>query len=146
MAGLVCLSLAVTLYSSYTLRPTSEPRKVKEGFCPICGKELSRTGECVNCLAMQARDPLKRNASRPATGTDYFLVGLLLFLIAGSAVLLLRQVRVNRGVNTRKPSLYTRCPKCKRRLRYSTTKIGKEILCPTCRYAMVAPWVRGVQA
>jgi hypothetical protein len=147
LCGLLGLSLAVAVYNSYTLRQSDEPRKVKEGFCPDCGRELpAMGGECINCKTMKLRDPLARpaGARRSLNGADYFLLGLLLFLIIGGGILTFRRVKSTARAKADPRSLYTRCPKCKRRLRYSPLKMGKEILCPTCRYALMAPWREGV--
>jgi hypothetical protein len=149
--GIVLVSGAITLFTSMlapdrtesavSSRDSSAP---KEGFCPDCGKELPARiiDGCPFCKA-QKDAAAKKGGSGPRgrklTGSEYFILGMVLFLLLGGGFLILRSVKFPFRRRANQPKFYSRCPKCKRRLRYSQRQAGKEGLCPSCRYTMTLP-------
>lgn len=144
LGGLLCLSLGITLYTNLTTEDTTRPAAVDDKHCPECGRELPSTGgECAFCKMQRAADiAAGKRGERPGrrwTGTHYFILFLITFLTVGGGYLILRSVKPHLRYRTEAPPLLTRCLKCKRKIRYAPSQVGRNVLCPSCKWSMTLP-------
>ncbi len=143
LGGLLLVSGAITLYTSMTTQDRIGGKKVVDDTrCPDCGKELPRVGgECGFCKVQALKEGKgkggKEAGPRVYTRTDFVIFGCILFLMVGGGYLILRSTGFKfRRRKRDEPSFYTRCPKCKRKVRYAASQVGRTVLCPTCRWSM----------
>jgi hypothetical protein len=113
--------------------PPGEERKL----CPDCGKELPSGGECPYCL-LQKREKSggKAQTAEPTSRLGRYLawslVGFTVLLGAVHLALIARQRR--RDLRSEEDEqLKTKCPYCKRRVRFPAHLAGTSGSCPTCK-------------
>ncbi len=103
--------------------------------CPECGRELPNSGECPYCMFKKKR---KADGSEevPVSRTGRFLAWSLIGITGALGAFhlgrLLRQHRRAAGADG-EPQLKTRCPHCKRRVRFAARLADRYGFCPTCR-------------
>src|SRR5262249_8612175 len=103
--------------------------------CPDCGRELSYTGECFYCLitkraagkvaSPEPKPSLRRNVARTTIG-----VTVALRAIHGRRYLIGRYRSLR---STARKYARTRCPYCRRKLRFAAHRAGASGACPGCR-------------
>jgi hypothetical protein len=141
---MILVSLGLLVYTSMTTQDKIGASKAQDDtHCPDCGREMPRgsVGECPFCKLAQSRGE-KGKGEKSARGgrfttTNYVIFGCILFLAFGGGYLMWRSTAQYRKGRKREVATYrTRCPKCKRRVRYTASQIGRTVLCPTCRYTL----------
>jgi uncharacterized paraquat-inducible protein A len=142
--GMIVVAVGLMIYTStMTQDRIGTNRPVEEGKCPDCGKEISSRmgGECPYCKMTQAREGKpKSGPAQRFTRTHAVLLALIVFLLFGGGYLLIRSGTFKfRRRKPSEPTYHTRCPHCKRRIRYFASQVGRQVLCPTCRWALTAP-------
>ncbi len=144
MLGMSMIAVAVGLliYTSAVSQDRAGPAKqVEEGRCPNCNRVMPRSagGECPFCKLSGAQGG-KGTEARGGTGTDFVLFFLIVFLAAGGGYLIVRSTGSKFWRRKRdEPAYHTRCPQCKRKVRYLATQVGRPVLCPTCRWTLTPP-------
>jgi DNA-directed RNA polymerase subunit RPC12/RpoP len=148
--GMIAVSVGLLIYSSaMTQNRIGSARPVEEGRCPECGREIPRSmgGECPYCKMLQGgggKGAGKATEVRRFTPTDGVLLFLMVFLAGGGGYLLYRSSgRKVRRPKPEEPTFYLHCPNCKRKVRYSASQVGRDVLCPTCRHTLSLPVPRG---
>jgi Zn finger protein HypA/HybF involved in hydrogenase expression len=140
--GMIAVALGLLVYSSaVTQDRIAASKAVDENHCPDCGRELPKgaAGECPFCKMLQVGAGKGPGAAtgRRFTRTDYVLFFLIVFLACGGGYLIFRSTDFkSRRKKREEPAYYTRCPHCKRKVRYVASQVGRIVLCPTCRYTL----------
>ncbi len=104
--------------------------------CPDCGRELPATGECPYCLLQKKAKNGGKDVDVPVSRFGRFLawslVAVTVSLGGAYAAVLVRQHR--RSVAPPEEfQLKTRCPRCKRRVKFAAHLEGRYGTCPTCK-------------
>ncbi len=148
--GMVAVALGLLVYSSVVTRDRiGAGRPTDDTHCPDCGRELPRNagGDCPFCKMLEAKGgaaPGSGTAARRLTRTDYVLFFLIVFLAGGGGYLIFRSRDFkNRRKKREEPPFYTRCPQCKRKIRYVASQVGRIVLCPACRCTLSLTGSRG---
>lgn len=125
----------------YYLRPKTSAKSSEFRFmhCDLCGAELVYNpklagSRCPRCQPpkigklIPTTESIGAGGSNPWRRVNIFLSFEAVFLL-GAIVYLLYNPPKPREPNY----LYTRCPKCKRRLKYPQERAGGEGRCPACK-------------
>jgi hypothetical protein len=140
--GMIAVAVGLLIYSSAVSQTRVGPAKpMEEGRCPDCGRDIpSRAGgECPFCKLTQAKGG-KGTEGREFTRTDYVLFFLIVFLAGGGGYLIVRSTGHKfRRRKRNAPTFHTRCPHCKRKVRYFADQAGRPVLCPTCHWTLTPP-------
>lgn len=124
------------------LAPSSEKQAVvREGYCPECGKELTRGGTCPTCFVQKTKEKAKaagpsfwRDLSPKAKWAIFSGATLLNVLLIYCAWM----PRFKRKRDEYAPHRF-RCPKCRRKFKYADSKIGVSAVCTGCHESFVFP-------
>jgi hypothetical protein len=144
--AVVCL-LGLGGFIYLTFRP-ADKRPVVKGYCPDCGMELPKgeLAECPFCkLAAVAANAKKPNeAPRKSwqqvsiAGKIAIFAGICLLAAVVAAWDRLAKFR-RRGLSEDGQFYHFRCCRCKRKLRYEISKVGRMGACPACNQRCIFP-------
>jgi hypothetical protein len=142
-AGMICLSLGLLLFSQLITTDRTEAVVKDDTHCPNCGRMLPNGagGECPFCKLTKGPLGAKKDAETARgrwTNTDFVVLGCVGFLAAGGAFLLSRSFKF-KWIRRTGPTFVTRCPKCKRKVRYFRQQAGRRVLCPACMWELTLP-------
>jgi DNA-directed RNA polymerase subunit RPC12/RpoP len=142
--ALILIAIVLLLCQGGDDRPTASA--LGENRCPDCGRTLPKAsgGVCPFCKLLRVAEgkPADKEVHTVWTATDYFLIGMVLFLFAGGGYLIARSVkRVIPKRLVSGPIYLYRCPWCKRKMRFTERQAGNEGVCPNCKHALVLPYI-----
>jgi hypothetical protein len=104
--------------------------------CPECGRELPNGGECPFCLMKKREKAGGKEDSTPVPRLGRYLawtlVGFTVILGAVHLGIYWRALRRATGPAAQE-QFKTRCPYCKRRVRFTARLSGTYGSCPTCK-------------
>ena len=143
--AVVCL-LALGWLAYQVFRPANKLPVVK-GYCPDCGMELPRGAtECPFCKLAAVAANAQKGKEPPRKGVQDIgvpaKVGIFVGICCLAAVVAVwdKVPRFRRRGSSDDGLFYHfRCSRCKRKLRYEISKVGKMGACPACNQRCFFP-------
>jgi hypothetical protein len=144
LGGLLLIGLLIVGKQLWGEREPA-PASKDTSRCPDCGRELPGqakvTGECPYCKLAQRRTDQDGEGQPSGSETSVrplaVVLGMFVVGAAGAYIYLRRKKTQPVGPNMEFSTF--RCPSCKRKLRFCTTKAGQKGLCPGCRRICIFP-------
>jgi Zn finger protein HypA/HybF involved in hydrogenase expression len=139
-------AIAVTAWGTYPRKPrTAEKADYKYMHCPECERESPYSDapineKCPRCdKRMVPTEESIKTTGRSSPYTRMFLAVYAEVLALMAAVWFVTRPRPEGEIEY----LYIRCEKCRRKLRYRETQVGRPGACPRCKRAFVFPRASG---
>jgi hypothetical protein len=145
LIGLIATGVLILAWIPLAMFSGSETKTdaavTDDRHCPICGRELSRSGgECIYCK-IEGKGDLSKKAMQRGSLFNHPIVPTVLFstfgLLAAANLFVFLRRRV--VASREEESYYISCPKCHRRLRFRKSQMGRLGMCPLCKRPLLFP-------